>query len=61
MGNTIFWVVCYIEITKENKEDNADYTNIKVLIANIHQALKKTYTIIKYIKWDITIYHTNCC
>lgn len=36
LGNTIFRVVRHAEITKGNEEDNTDYTNAKVLAANIH-------------------------
>lgn len=61
LGNTILQIVRHVEITKENKEDNTDYTNAKVLAANIHQAPKGTDTTKKCVERGVTTYYTDWC
>lgn len=61
LGDTILRVVRHAEITKGNEEDNADYTNAKVLAANIHRAPKGTCTTKKCIERGVTTHYTDRC
>ena len=61
LGNTILRIVRHAEITKKNEEDNIDYTNGKVLTANIYQAPKGTCITKKCVEQDVTTHYIDWC
>ena len=61
LGDTILRVARHAEITKGNEENNTDYTNAKVLAANIYRSPKGTCTTKECIKRSVTTHYTDWC